>query len=50
MLQKFGQAPCRFGIFGSGSMLVEDIDTPDQSTGMGTTSGRLRLLREMVCR
>ena len=40
--------PCRFGIFGSVSISVEDIDVPDQSPGEGVPCGRLGLIRDLM--
>ena len=39
LLEIFGGAPCRFGIFWSGSMSVRDVDATDWITGEDMTFG-----------
>ena len=48
LLQIFGWGSCRFGIFGSGSMSVEEVHDPDWIPGVGMTYGRLWLHRYPV--
>ena len=48
LLQIFGRGLCRFGIFGLGSMSVEDIDEPDRIPGAGMPCGRLDMRRKPV--
>ena len=48
LLQIFGWIPCRFRIFGSGFMSVENIDAPNKSPGEGMPFGSTGICRDLV--
>ena len=48
LLRIFGWSTCWFGIFGLGSMSVEDIYDPDRSPGVGMPCERLGIRRKTL--